>query len=274
MTYPAGHTTRRRRTGYGNDGPGNAFDGTTGGGHAVAVDQPAPAPTDRTRVRRLPDRGRYDFATVAGILDEGLVCHVGFSVDGHAWVIPTAYARIDRHLYLHGAAGNHALRTLATGVDACVTVTLLDGLVLARSAFHHSLNYRSVMLFGRAEAVTDEDTKRRALTALVEHLIPGRAADTRPPSATELRATRMVRFPLDEASAKVRTGGPKDDPDDLELTHWAGDLPLSVATGTPITDHQGAQPPPAVPAYVQNWSAAGPGRRQPAGTTAPADAGT
>ena len=192
--------------------------------------------TPRSRLRRKADRGRHDRPTVEAILDEALICHVGFAVDGRPWVVPTAYARIGDQLYLHGATGNFALRTLASGVEVCVTVTLLDGLVLARSAFHHSMNYRSVMLFGRAEPVTDDDEKERALLAIVEHMEPGRTSDTRPPTAEELRATLVVRLPIHEGSAKVRTGPPIDDPADLALDHWAGVIPLSLVRGEPERD--------------------------------------
>jgi hypothetical protein len=193
--------------------------------------------TDRSRVRRKADRARYDFSTVAAILDEALLCHVGFAIDGRPWVVPTTFARVDDQLYLHGAAGNFALRTLsAGGVEACVTVTLLDGLVLARSAFHHSMNYRSVMLFGSATAVTDADEKLAALLAIVEHMEPGRSAASRPPTDAELRSTSVVRFPIDEGSAKVRTGGPIDDPEDMALPHWAGVIPLALVRGEPVPD--------------------------------------
>ena len=192
--------------------------------------------TDRTRVRRKSDRGRYDWETIASILDEALLAHVGFAVDGKPWVMPMTFCRIDDQLYVHGAAGNAALRALADGAEACVTVTLLDGLVLARSAFHHSMNYRSVMVFGRAEAVTDEDEKRRALLATLEHLQPGRSEETRPPTASELRATLVVRLPIAEASAKVRTGGPIDDDEDYALAYWAGVVPISLVRGEPVAD--------------------------------------
>jgi len=206
--------------------------------------------TDRTRLRRKADRGHHDRVTVDAILDAGLFCHVGFAVDGHPWVFPTAYARIDDHLYLHGAAANFALRTLASGAEACVTVTIADGLVLARSAFHHSVNYRSVMVFARGEAVDDPSEKRRGLMAIVEHLVPGRSVDTRAPTDAELRATLVVRLPIVEASAKIRTGGPLDDPEDLELAHWAGELPLQVVALDPVPDN--ARPEPA---YVRAWGA-------------------
>jgi nitroimidazol reductase NimA-like FMN-containing flavoprotein (pyridoxamine 5'-phosphate oxidase superfamily) len=209
----------------------------------------AAPPTDRTKVRRLADRGRYDWETVTSILDEGLVCHLGFAVDGRPWVMPTTYARVDDQLYVHGAAANFALKTLASGVEACVTVTLLDGLVLARSAFHHSMNYRSVMLFGRAERVVDPQEQYDSMVAIVEHLVPGRTDDTRAPTPEELRKTLIVRLPLDECSAKVRTGGPLDDDEDMDLGFWAGVLPLTMAAGEPVPDVR--QP---VPDYLRRWS--------------------
>jgi nitroimidazol reductase NimA-like FMN-containing flavoprotein (pyridoxamine 5'-phosphate oxidase superfamily) len=193
-------------------------------------------PTDRTTMRRKKDRGRYDVETIHAILDEGIVCHVGFAIDGQPWMIPTARVRIDDSLFLHGATGNHALRALATGVPACVTVTLVDGLVLARSAFHHSINYRSVVIFGSAERVESVEQKAAVLHALVEHLVPGRTTDARPPTTEELRSTLVVRIPIDEASAKVRTGGPVDEPDDMTLSVWAGVIPLSIEAGTPLRD--------------------------------------
>jgi nitroimidazol reductase NimA-like FMN-containing flavoprotein (pyridoxamine 5'-phosphate oxidase superfamily) len=207
--------------------------------------------TDRTKVRRLADRGRYDWHTIHSILDEGLVCHLGFAVDGRPWVMPTTYVRVHDQLYAHGAAANFALKTLASGVDACVTVTLLDGLVLARSAFHHSMNYRSVMLFGRAERVDDPQEQYDSMVAIVEHLVPGRSHDTRLPSADELRATLIVRLSLDECSAKVRSGGPLDDEEDMDFGFWAGVLPLSITPGTPVPDV--ADP---VPDYLTRWTRA------------------
>ena len=207
------------------------------------------ASTDRTKVRRLADRGRYDRDTINAILDEGLVCHMGFAVDGRPWVMPTTYARVDDRLYVHGAVANFALKTLSSGVEACVTVTLLDGLVLARSAFHHSMNYRSVMLFGRAERVVDPQEQFDAMVALVEHLVPGRRHDTRLPRPDELRKTLIVRLPLDECSAKVRTGGPIDDDEDMDLGHWAGVLPLTVTPGEPQPDGRDATPD-----YVREWT--------------------
>jgi nitroimidazol reductase NimA-like FMN-containing flavoprotein (pyridoxamine 5'-phosphate oxidase superfamily) len=198
--------------------------------------------TGRATVRRKADRGRYDRETIAAILDEALICHVGFAVGDRPWVVPTAFARVGERIYLHGAVGNFALRTLAGGVEACITVTLLDGLVLARSAFHHSMNYRSVMLFGHAEAVTGEAEKRSALLAIVEHMVAGRSAATRLPTPQELRSTLVVRFPIEEGSAKVRTGGPIDEPADYELPHWAGVVPLTLVRGEPQADAP-ARPP-------------------------------
>jgi len=210
--------------------------------------------TDRTRVRRKAERGRYDRATVDAILDEALLCHVGFAVDGRPWVVPTAFARIEDHVYVHGATGNFALRSLAGGAEACITVTLLDGLVLSRSAFHHSMNYRSVMLFGTAEVVRDEEDKRAAVMAILEHLIPGRSDGTRAPPLAELRATLVVRLPIDEVSAKIRTGPPIEDEADLALEHWGGVLPLTVMPGLPIPDDQASTlHGDESPAHVGRW---------------------
>ena len=191
-------------------------------------------PTSRTTLRRLPDRGDHRPETVRAILDEALVAHVGFAVDGQPWVIPMTYARIGDNVYLHGSAANHLLRALASGVEVCVTVTLLDGLVLARSAFHHSMNYRSVVIFGVAERVEDEDEKQRAFVALVDRMVPGRSTHgVRLPSPAESRKTLVVRLPILEASAKVRTGPPIDDPEDLDLPVWAGVVPLRLIPGDP-----------------------------------------
>jgi len=205
------------------------------------------APTDRTTVRRQSQRASYERPLVDAVIDEALSCHVGFAIDGRPWVIPTIHARIDDVLYLHGAVTNHMLRSLSGGFEACVTITLIDGLVLARSAFHHSMNYRSVMVFGRATIVDDPDEKDAALRALVEHVVPGRMAEARPPSAIELRKTSVLRLPITEASAKVRTGGPIDDPDDLALPVWAGQLPLSTSYGSPVPEPDTAA---AVPVSV------------------------
>jgi nitroimidazol reductase NimA-like FMN-containing flavoprotein (pyridoxamine 5'-phosphate oxidase superfamily) len=208
-------------------------------------------PTDRTRHRRLPKRGSFDIGLINAILDEALMCHVGFAVDGHPSVIPTIHARVDDQIYLHGAAANHMLKSIATDVEACVTATIVDGLVLARSAFHHSMDYRSVMIFGRAARVDDFDEKRRALHALVEHVVPGRNADARPPSDAELRATLVLRLPISEGSAKVRTGGPVDDEDDLALSVWAGVLPCRLTFGTPVAEPDVSVP---IPEYVRGYA--------------------
>jgi uncharacterized protein len=208
-------------------------------------------PTDRTRHRRLPKRGSFDVGLINAVLDEALMCHVGFAVDGRPSVIPTIHARVDDQLYLHGATANHMLRSLADDVEACVTVTIIDGLVLARSAFHHSMDYRSVMVFGRATRVDDLDEKQRALRALVEHVVPGRNADARPPSDAELRATLVLRLPIAEASAKVRTGGPVDDEEDMTLGVWAGVLPCEISFGAPLAEPDVMMP---VPEYVRAYS--------------------
>jgi hypothetical protein len=208
------------------------------------------APTDRTTVRRKSQRASYERELVDAVIDEALSCHVGFAIDGRPWVIPTIHARIDDVLYLHGAVANHMLREISGGIEACVTITLVDALVLARSAFHHSMNYRSVMVFGRATIVDDPDEKWAALHALVEHVVPGRMAEARPPSDSELRKTAVLRLPISEASAKVRTGGPIDDPEDLALPVWAGQLPLSTAYGSAVAEPDTVA---TVPAYVTGY---------------------
>jgi nitroimidazol reductase NimA-like FMN-containing flavoprotein (pyridoxamine 5'-phosphate oxidase superfamily) len=198
--------------------------------HSGSVQSP------RTTVRRLPTRGAYDRATIEAILDEALICHVGFIVEGQPMVIPTIHARVDDALYVHGSVASRMLRSLEQGVPACVTVTLLDGLVLARSAFHHSMNYRSVVVLGTATAVVDREEKRRVLDALVEHVMKGRSADARPPSEAELNATMVLRLPITEASAKIRTGPPLDDEEDYALPVWAGVLPLELKPLEPVAD--------------------------------------
>jgi uncharacterized protein len=195
----------------------------------------APA-SERTRLRRRPERGRYDRETIDAILDAALVCHLGFDVDGQPFVIPTTFARVGDHLYVHGSAAGRTMRALATGAPVCVTVTLLDGLVLARSAFHHSMNYRSVVVLGRAVEVTDTQERLAAFEAIVEHALPGRWAEVRWPTAQELRATTVLRLPLDEASAKVRRGGPIDDEEDLALDCWAGVIPLRLTAEEPLAE--------------------------------------
>ena len=192
--------------------------------------------TERTTLKRLPKRGVYDRRLVYGILDEGFICHVGFAVEGQPFVIPTGYARVDEQLLIHGSQVSRMLRTLSSGIDVCVSVTLVDGLVLARSAFHHSINYRSVVMFGRATIVDDREAKLAALFAFSEQVIPGRWNDVREPTEQELRATTVLALPLVEVSAKVRTGPPIDDDEDYALNVWAGVLPLKIAAGAPISD--------------------------------------
>ncbi len=196
----------------------------------------AEPPSERIRVRRKADRARYDEPTVHAILDAAFVAHVGFVTEHGPCVLPMAFARVEDHLYLHGAAGNAMLRSL-DDADVCVTVTLLDGLVLSRSAFHHSMNYRSVVVLGRASVVSDDDEKDRGLRAVVDHMVAGRSRECRPPTAEELRATRVVRVPLAEASAKVRTGPPIEDPADLDpVEWWGGVIPLTTTLGAPVPD--------------------------------------
>ncbi|HKX26375.1 MAG TPA: pyridoxamine 5'-phosphate oxidase family protein [Blastocatellia bacterium] len=209
--------------------------------------------TPRTALKRLPQRGAYDKEAVYSILDEGLVCHVGFVVEDQPRVIPTSYGRIDDTLYIHGSAASVMLRSLAGGIPVCLTVTLIDGLVLARSAFHHSINYRSVVIFGTATMVNEAPEKETALRAIVEHIIPGRWAEVREPTAQELKATTVLALPLLELSAKVRTGPPADDGDDLAIPVWAGELPLRLMTMTPVGDSQ-LSPEIKLPDYVQRYS--------------------
>jgi hypothetical protein len=193
-------------------------------------------PTGRTQVRRLPKRGVYDKAEVYSILDAGYVCHVGFVADGQPCVMPTGYARAGDRLYIHGSPASRMLRALEGGADVCVTVTLLDGFVLARSAFHHSMNYRSVVVFGRARLVTDPGEKVEALRAFTDHVVPGRWAEVRQPNEGELKATKVLALPLDEASAKVRVGPPIDDEEDYSLPVWAGVVPVRMEVGEPVAD--------------------------------------
>lgn len=192
--------------------------------------------TARTALRRLPKRGSFERQTVYEILDEGFVCHVGFVADGQPFVIPTAYGRAGDELYLHGARASRMLKALAGGSDVCVTVTLTDGLVLARSAFHHSINYRSVVVFGRARVVESDEEKTRALRAFTEHVMPGRWDEVRWPTPQELAATLVLALPLSEASAKIRTGPPIDDEEDYALPVWAGVVPLGTSAGEPEPD--------------------------------------
>ena len=192
--------------------------------------------TERTALKRLPKRGSYDAAVVYPILDEGFICHVGFVVDGKPCVIPTGYARVDEQLFIHGSQASRMLRELEQGIDVCVTVTIVDGLVLARSAFHHSMNYRSVVVFGQATVVREREEKLAALFALSEHFIPGRWDEVRGPSEQELKATTVLALPLAEVSAKVRTGPPIDDEEDYELNVWAGVIPLRLEADGPVSD--------------------------------------
>jgi nitroimidazol reductase NimA-like FMN-containing flavoprotein (pyridoxamine 5'-phosphate oxidase superfamily) len=208
--------------------------------------------TDRTRVRRLPKRADYDLATIHAILDEALLCHVGFVMEGAPVVIPTIHWRGGDQLYFHGSAASRMLRSLRDGVEACVTVTLLDGLVLARSAFHHSMNYRSVVLFGTARVVEGEE-KLQALDDLVEHVIRGRSREVRPPNEVELKQTLVLALPIAEASAKIRSGGPVDDEEDYALPVWAGVLPLTLMPGAPIPDND-APVPESVLRYTRRRS--------------------
>lgn len=207
---------------------------------------------ERTRVRRLPKRGAYDRATIDAILDEGLVCHAGFVVDGQPFVIPTLYARDGDRVLLHGSAASRMLTTLEQGVDVCLTVTLADGLVVARSAFHSSMNYRSVMLFGRARAVTQPAAKLDALRALVEHMLPGRWDDCRLPNDTEMKATLILEMPIEEASAKIRTGGPIDDEEDYATGYWAGVIPFAHGTLPALADER-LTPGIDLPAYLKDY---------------------
>lgn len=203
------------------------------------------APTPRTMLRRHAERGRFDRTTVHEVLDEAYIAHVGFVVDGGPRVLPMTYGRDGDVLYLHGAAGNAMLRASA-GAEVCVTVTLLDGLVLARSAFHHSMNFRSVVLLGTAVKVTDEAEKRHAFDVIVDHVVPGRSQVARPSNDVELRATMVLRLPIEEGSAKVRTGGPIDDPGDLDQPVWSGVVPLRLTPGAPEQDVAQAQAHPGL----------------------------
>ena len=208
--------------------------------------------TGRTKLKRLPKRGHFDRETVYGILDEGFICHVGFAPEGQPFVIPTGYARVDDKLYIHGSQASRMLRSLSGGVDACVTVTIVDGLVLARSAFHHSMNYRSVVIFGRATLVDEGEDKMSALLALSEHIIRGRWAEVREPTEQEMKLTTVLSLPLVEASAKIRTGPPLDDEEDYAMDVWAGVIPLRLIAGEPIDDPRLIEGVEA-PAYAREY---------------------
>jgi uncharacterized protein len=210
-------------------------------------------PTVRTRIVREADRAVYDREAAYRILDEGFLCHVGFVVDGQPWVIPTSYGRDGDSLYIHGSAASRMLRQMKDGVAVCVTVTLLDGLVLARSIFNHSMNYRSVVILGKATLVDDRAEKIEALRRLSEHIIPGRWADSRRPNERELKATSVLRLPIEEFSAKVRTGPVVDDEEDYSFAVWAGVVPLTMVAGAPIDDSRlldGCR----APEYARNYT--------------------
>ncbi|HKS40668.1 MAG TPA: pyridoxamine 5'-phosphate oxidase family protein [Blastocatellia bacterium] len=210
------------------------------------------AQTERTTLKRLPTRAEYDRAPVYEILDEAFICHVGFVVDGQPFVIPTGYARMGDCLYIHGSAASRMLRALGQGIEVCVTVTLLDGLVLARSAFHHSVNYRSVVVFGRATVVEEAEEKMEALRAFTEHVVPGRWAEVRWPNESEMKATTVLALPLLEASAKIRTGPPIDDEEDHEINVWAGVLPLRLVADDAIKDDR-LRSGISLPDYVRQY---------------------
>ncbi|MFF0747465.1 pyridoxamine 5'-phosphate oxidase family protein [Streptomyces sp. NPDC004111] len=223
---------------------------------SAAASPAAYAPTDRTVPTRSPERASYDRALVHSILDEGYLCHLGFVRDGAPIVLPTLYGRIGESLYVHGSTGSRPLRTAgrtedAPGIEVCLTVTHVDGLVLARSAFHHSMNYRSVVVLGTARAVIDEQERRTALDALVDQVVAGRSADSRPANAKELAATAVLRLDLDEVSAKVRTGGPNDEPEDAQLPYWTGVVPLTRGHGAPIPADD-LDPAVPLPGYLAN----------------------
>ena len=202
-------------------------------------------PSERTRVRRLPERAGYDRAAIVSVLDEGFICHLGFAGrDGHPVVIPTTYGRRGDTVYVHGSPAAGMVRSLRDGLDASLAVTLVDGLVLARSAFHHSINYRSVVLFGHAREVTEPDEKSAALDAIVDHIVPGRRPSLRPNTKKELGSTAVLALGLDEASAKFRSGPPVDDAEDMDAAVWAGVLPFALVPGEPVPDVDNRQPLP------------------------------
>jgi nitroimidazol reductase NimA-like FMN-containing flavoprotein (pyridoxamine 5'-phosphate oxidase superfamily) len=210
------------------------------------------APTERTQVKRLPDRGAYDRETIYRILDDAFVCHVGFVVEGQPYVIPTNFGRSGDVLYIHGSPASRMLRALSSGAPVCVEVTLIDGLVLARSGFHSSVNYRSVVILGRATIVEEPKEKEAALAAFSEHVLRGRWKEIRPPTDAELKGTTVLALPLDEASAKIRTGPPNDDEADYALPVWAGVLPLRIVAGEPIPDPR-LNPGIPIPSYVRAY---------------------
>jgi nitroimidazol reductase NimA-like FMN-containing flavoprotein (pyridoxamine 5'-phosphate oxidase superfamily) len=219
--------------------------------------RPHGAPSARTRVKRGHERAKYDRATIDTILDAALVCHLGFEREGQPYVIPTLHARIGDLLYVHGSSASRAVRALGEGIPACVTVTLIDGIVLARSVFEHSINYRSVVVLGTATPVTDPAEKNTVLEAFTEKLLPGRWADARQPTSKELRATGVLSLPIDEASAKVRTGPPDDgDSPDADLDVWAGHIPLVLRALAPVPAPD-LRPDIPVPAYARHYTRRG-----------------
>jgi uncharacterized protein len=210
-------------------------------------------PTAKTKLKRIPKRGNFERETIYKILDEAFICHVGFAIDDKPFVIPTGYARIGDDLMIHGSTASRMMRNLSEGIEVCVTVTLIDGLVLARSAFHHSMNYRSVVIFGKARLIENETEKFEALRAFTEHIVPNRWEDVRTPTALELKATTVLSLPLNEASAKIRMGNPVDDEADYALDVWAGVLPLSLTTDKPISDDR-LKSGISVPQNILNYS--------------------
>lgn len=214
---------------------------------------PNPAPSPRTRIIREPQRGVYDREAIHAILDEAFLCHVGFNVDGQPYVIPTLFGRKEEHIYLHGSAASRMLRNLEQGIPVCVEVTLVDGLVMARSIFNHSMNYRSVVILGTATAVTDPAEKLEALRVLSEHVLPGRWDEVRQPTDKEMRATAVLRLAISESSAKVRTGPPEDDAEDYAFPCWAGVIPITMTAGDPITDPK-TPVVPEPPDYARNYN--------------------
>ena len=209
--------------------------------------------TERTKLKRLPARGSHELETIYKVLDAAFLAHVGFCVNGQPFVIPTNFGREDDTLFIHGSAASRMLRELDKGVPACVTVTHVDGLVLARSAFHHSINYRSVVAFGTARKIEDPDRKMRALKVISDHLIQGRWNDVREPNEKEMKQTSVLEFAIEEASAKIRTGGPVDDEEDYALPVWAGVLPLSVRASEPRADER-LPAETAIPEYVKRYA--------------------